>query len=495
MKKYLFILLLVLTTCYALAADRYLVSGGTGNWNSTTNWSATDGGASGASFPVAGDNVYLTTLSANAPMTVNVTSACATLICTGTYAGTFTVNGLLQLTGNITLLSTMTITTTSGSPELRINAGGVTFTSNGKQWNLPLRINIGSATFTLADDWYVSDFTCGITTGVTTVNGNKLYVSGNATNNITSGYVTGTTELVMNGTGTLSMPNVTTGSWRNNITINTAGTVTISGTPKVNNMTLTYTAGTVVTTGSTLDISGSTTLNTDGISWNNVNISSVGTTNITLGSNLTATGNLNLSATNGAININNYIVYAGANVSLTASILLIVGGTSNLTMNGTGILSTTATTRLGINLTFNTTGTITISGNIYYYTGTLTYTAGTMVITGSTILTTGNTIFDLGGITINNWTMSANNTVTLKSDVKIAGTFTNSTPVTTAIIQSDIPNTRRKITMLSGSTNTLTTVTATDVNSSEGLPVISNATLTNCLNWYTERYKLTQFLF
>ncbi len=40
-------------------ADRYWV-GGTGTWNSTstTNWSASSGGASGASVPTAADNVF-----------------------------------------------------------------------------------------------------------------------------------------------------------------------------------------------------------------------------------------------------------------------------------------------------------------------------------------------------------------------------------------------------------------------------------------------------
>jgi len=39
-------------------ADRYWV-GGTGTWNSTstTNWSASSGGAAGASVPTAADNV------------------------------------------------------------------------------------------------------------------------------------------------------------------------------------------------------------------------------------------------------------------------------------------------------------------------------------------------------------------------------------------------------------------------------------------------------
>ena len=37
-------------------ADRYWV-GGSGTWSSTTKWSATSGGASGASVPTTADNV------------------------------------------------------------------------------------------------------------------------------------------------------------------------------------------------------------------------------------------------------------------------------------------------------------------------------------------------------------------------------------------------------------------------------------------------------
>ena len=41
-------------------ANRYWV-GGTGNWNgsNTANWSATSGGAGGASVPISSDAVYL----------------------------------------------------------------------------------------------------------------------------------------------------------------------------------------------------------------------------------------------------------------------------------------------------------------------------------------------------------------------------------------------------------------------------------------------------
>ena len=47
-------------------ADRYLVpTSGSVNWNSTASWSATNGGVSGASVPVSGDNVYILNGSAN----------------------------------------------------------------------------------------------------------------------------------------------------------------------------------------------------------------------------------------------------------------------------------------------------------------------------------------------------------------------------------------------------------------------------------------------
>jgi hypothetical protein len=61
-------------------ADRYWV-GGSGNWNSTSKWSATSGGASGASVPTASDNAIFDANSAAAHYTVTVTdnATCADL--------------------------------------------------------------------------------------------------------------------------------------------------------------------------------------------------------------------------------------------------------------------------------------------------------------------------------------------------------------------------------------------------------------------------------
>jgi hypothetical protein len=61
-------------------ADRYWV-GGSGSWSSTAKWSATSGGASGASVPTASDNAIFDANSGAAHYTVTVTdnATCADL--------------------------------------------------------------------------------------------------------------------------------------------------------------------------------------------------------------------------------------------------------------------------------------------------------------------------------------------------------------------------------------------------------------------------------
>jgi hypothetical protein len=61
-------------------ADRYWV-GGSGSWNSTTKWSTTSGGSSGASVPTASDNAIFDAASATAHYIVTVTdnATCANL--------------------------------------------------------------------------------------------------------------------------------------------------------------------------------------------------------------------------------------------------------------------------------------------------------------------------------------------------------------------------------------------------------------------------------
>jgi hypothetical protein len=109
--KRLFTLLFFLSFAFsAFAADRYWVGASGSTWESTASWSATMGGTSGASVPVANDNVYI-------PLTTNITIPV-------TSATTFP-NGfnILAISGAFTLTMTYNATT-SKSILMNASAGG-----------------------------------------------------------------------------------------------------------------------------------------------------------------------------------------------------------------------------------------------------------------------------------------------------------------------------------------------------------------------------------
>jgi hypothetical protein len=276
---------------------------------------------------------------------------------------------------------------------LVINASS-TLTSNGKTFNSTLSFNSPS-TITLADNWNVLNVMVGPFT--VTTNNNSISISGNLTlNNNNTTFQLGTSTFIMNGTGTWSGVGVI----RNNLTINTSGTITISGIVSYNTGTLTYVAGTVVTTGSTLQTGtiGTTTLNTNGINWNNIYMG--GSSNIVvLTSDLTT---VNFITTSVAINTTTgKYFYISGNYS-NNSISGVVFGTSKLILNGTGTWGGSGTQSTIINVDINTTGTITLGSTIYYSIGTIKYIAGTVVTTGSTLTLTNSCTLDTNGITWNN---------------------------------------------------------------------------------------------
>lgn len=427
-------------------ADRYWVAGGTGNYNSTTNWSATSGGSSGASVPTSADNVFFNASSGAGTATVNVTSNCANLNLTG-FTGTIVFNANLALNGTAFNLGTGGYTISTPSTfGLALNAS-MTITSNGTTWTG--RIFVGGVTITLADNLTVSGTWGYSATGTSTVNGNTLNISGNLTHSNTA-TATGTTAIVFDGTGTWS--HTSTGVLRNNVTINTVGTLTIGTNIYYNTGTLTYTAGTVTTTGSTLNIAASTTLNTNGITWNNITTS--GTTTITLSSNLTLTGTL--SITSGTLSFTlggNSLVSTNANLTLSTSTFtmpanqtfksLTTSGlptintntltiTENLTING-GPVGTTSIVYggtgtwsgagfLGNTFTINTGGTLTISGTVSKSGTTFTYTAGTVNDTGATVVVSSATTLNVSGKTWNKLLVSGVMTLTSNINATTFGT-------------------------------------------------------------------------
>ena len=234
-------------------ANRYWV-GGTGTWDttSTTNWSASSGGASGASRPTAADSVFFdqagtyTVTMTGALNCLDITVSAGTVtFATGT-TPTLTIAGSMSLiagtvwsaTGGITFSATTTgKTVTTNGTSL---GSGVNFSGSGGGWTL------GSA-FTIA--------------------GNLTVTTGSFDS---AGYAISSTQLSSNGTLTrsISLGASTVSCSANASTALNFGTVT----------NLTFNAGT-----SQINLSGAAAgISSGGLTFNNVAFTSAAASGITI---------------------------------------------------------------------------------------------------------------------------------------------------------------------------------------------------------------------
>ena len=366
------------------------VSNTGGNWNATTTWV-------GGVVPSATlDTVAFTATSGQ--LTVNVASVCIGINFTN-YVNTITFTALLTVNGPINL-GTGGYTQAGGSG-IQANATA-THTSNGVVWSRLWAFAGVSQTYTLADNF---NFTGSLNfNGVTSIiiNGNTIN-----TRNIlstTTAITSGTTNIVFNGTGTWS--NTSTGAIRNNVTVNTASTLTLGANVYWNTGIFTHLSGNVDTTtnASTFNCQ-SGTIDAANVTWNNFYFSSTGanilvllnTLNIlrdfTVGGQGTITGafdiycgnnNVNNSssgATNvtlnhsGIIYCSNNLTYSGATNTCRHSGTVYVGGSvafnapaiatqgpTNLYMVGNGTMSALSLSYpILSNIYFNTSGKIKIT--------------------------------------------------------------------------------------------------------------------------------------
>lgn len=270
-------------------ASRFWVGGGSSsNWNagSSTNWSATSGGSNNASVPVVSDDVTLDGAGANGntAMTVSSTVSCLSLTFTSGYTNTATISTATSITiaGNFTD-ATNHSWTVNGTGVMAISATS-TITSNGKTFPGPVTFSGASTTKTLSGNWTI--------TGRLTINASNPILNATSSEslscagiNMLGALASGTAKIILTG-----------GTWSGNANaaiindLDIAGNVTISGIVYFNTKTLTYVSGSVTTTGSTLTLSGASTLNTSGMSWNNVTIAATAT--YTLNSLLSCSGTL-----------------------------------------------------------------------------------------------------------------------------------------------------------------------------------------------------------
>jgi len=348
-----------------------------GNWNSTTTW--VDG-----VVPITTDDIILSATSG--PLVVNIVPTCKTFICSG-YTNTLTMSNATTMTvnGDVRLSSGMTI---SGSGAITVSTSA-TLTSEGKQWPNAFSLNATTGVYTLADNWVINGVMFFGGTSIT-VNGNQLIMnSGLNIQTANGGTIVGTTSLIFSGTGTWSQ--TTTAQLRLNTTINSIGTTTVSGNVYYNVGVLTYSAGTVITTGSTLNINASATLNTSGMFWNNVTIA--GTSTLTLISDLNLRGTLTTQTNPVTISGTSRTVYVGGSLTINTT----TSGTASIVLNGSGTWSGTGT--LSNNININTTGTTTVNGAVYYSTGLISYSGGSVTTSGSSLYLMGSTQMLTSGVT------------------------------------------------------------------------------------------------
>jgi hypothetical protein len=282
-------------------ANRYWV-GGSGTWDATTttNWSATSGGAGGASAPTSADNVIFNSAS-NATLytvTVGTNAACLDLTAAGPASGNVTFSlgatAVINCYGSFTLPATgLTWTVTLGAivnflatstgktvttNGVSLGATALTFNGVGGGWTLGSaitttnRITVTNGTF---DTSSVGNYSVTVSTGLVTPAGTKT-INLNASTVTTSGstplsFVTagltfnagtstincsGTSPTNFGGDGPITFYNVS-------FTSTALGTATITGANTYNNLTFAARAAAglgIVTFDSNQTVNGTLTL-------------------------------------------------------------------------------------------------------------------------------------------------------------------------------------------------------------------------------------------
>jgi hypothetical protein len=341
------------------------------NWNSAASWSISDNGPANGAIPTAADDVYFTSNSGNCTVNTNG-MVCKTLIFNGVgagnYANTFSLTNTLTVSGSITLSSTMTF---AGTSTITINATS-TITTNTKVFTCNISTT-NTFTMTLGDDVYVNgNFTFGGAVGATvTINGNTLYCGGSLT-----GYgntVLGTSNITMNGSGTLSVTAFNTylgGS--GTFSFNTTGTINITGHffQSSVNRTIQYIAGNVfVPRGQSFGIintAGITSLDLKGVKfYGSVSMTAQGSISLVSdfiidGGTFAGTGTIVLNSSGGNLYLGDQSI--PSSISSNSAI----SGNATIYIKGNGVGSFVCASAISSNMVFDFSGILSINnGNSF----------------------------------------------------------------------------------------------------------------------------------
>lgn len=435
---------------HARAANRYWVASSTSNWNNTANWSNRSGGPGGSSVPnssdaVIFDNKGIGYVVIDVPVTIKqvtissgypgkITQGANAIVVGGiaifsggifsggtaniTFQGDFTLSGTaftataatLEFDGNSTFTSgsfshnngTVIYDAPNGTNDISGTAptfNNLQFTGTGASYNITAAGTVTTGNLTLAGTSKVI-----LNSGTIDVNGN-VYL----TNTATTGGGTAVITITGSGNQTIDGTAITAGEDPlPYLTINKpGGSLTLKG-----NITESedwdYMAGTVdaATFTSSVAFGGNLTVTSNGMSFYDVSVTS-GT--ISLFNNLTALGNLSISAgklapaansINVAGNWSDYgtggFTEATSTVTLDGSALQTITTPGGESFNNLVIDNTGSGIKLVNNVTVSTALTMT-SGNINLNTNNLTlgtsaFNIGTLNYSGGTITNTGSLI-------------------------------------------------------------------------------------------------------
>jgi hypothetical protein len=485
-------------------ANRFWVTGGNENWNSTTNWSTSTGGASGASVPGSSDAAIFDASSGAGTAVLDISPTIQTLNCsgfTGTLAfGTNTIS--LNSTGTIfTGSTTMTVT---GTPQIICTNSSATSRTISPQVvteanSISFNVIAGTGSFTITSTHAVRslDFTDGVNpTGFAGAFGN--------TSSTIYGNLKASTGMTRSAGGTLTFA-ATSGTQQittNAIAFDCAITQNgVGGTVQLqDNLTMGSTRAFTLTAG-TLDLSsGNRTLSCGIFSSSNSN-----TRTITFGTgNITVTGNgatiLTFATVTGLTITGTPVVnctYAGATgtriintgaIPETQTISVnVTAGTDIFSIGGSGG-SLKDVDLTGFSGTFtlssgkNIFGNLTVGATVASWTAgaspiTFTATSGTKTITTNNITVGSSFIFNgIGGA----WSFAdaltqestrtfriTEGTVSLKSSATSTVGIFSTTGTSQKYLQSTTPGSQATLSQASGTVNA-SYLTIKDINATGG---------------------------
>ncbi len=314
-------------------ATRYWV-GGSGTWTSSNafNWSASSGGASGASAPNFNDDVIFDNLSntGTTPFTVTVSSGanCRDLsFGSGATAldAVMTLTGIsaMSIAGSLTLVSTNLTVSYSGTISFTASTTGKTITTAGKTL-AAIAFNGTGGEWTLQDA-YNGTGAITVTRGSLITNGMAVTCSSISSNNANTRAITlGTSTVSLTGTGTIfNITNLT------GLTFSAASSTINFTSTSIANRTFNLGSTTGLVFG-TIGINGSTTNNSTNFAYGSMTVN-------TLSSNKTVPHTINFSFTGTAFNVTNF------NISGRAGNLVTINSTfpptAGTTSKSSGIVS------------------------------------------------------------------------------------------------------------------------------------------------------------